>query len=418
MRRVALAALTAVAVLASGAAAAQSATTAAPAVVVATLDTGTNPFHPCFRRPGLEHPQQVAPSYPASSQPLPLTLADTYQKSLDASAATLQSIRPNTLYHVPGTNLSFYGGAGAATEFVDDDPNGGHGAQASSQIACGGSFGMAPDAQLVVLNGYDDNSPTNVGQMLRWVGAQPWIDVVHLNIQDLPGVLPWEEITALNETGKFVVIAAGNGVNGKSVAYPMELSSYNAPPGSLIAGANDNDGYTYYSNYNPHVVMDGVNTRAASGTSFDSTTFGGTSSASPRITGYVARVLADTRSRFGHTGEGLVTIPAGNPRPSTGPLSDGRLTSPELHEVVRKTADPNSHASKYDGGSGTATPNQPIPQPTPLPFAFYPKMGYGEVSEVTLPNALAVLAGDAPMPARPYEDRFYEASETLRNSGV
>ena len=55
-----------------------------------------------------------------------------------------------------------------------------------------------------------------------------------------------------------------------------------------------------------------------------------------------------------------------------------------------------------------------IPQPVGLPAAFYPKMGYGEVSEHTAPAALNVLLGKAPMPARPAEDAFYAASEELR----
>jgi len=107
----------------------------------------------------------------------------------------------------------------------------------------------------------------------------------------------------------------------------MELTDYNLPRGSLIAGANDNNGYTTFSNLNPHVVMDGVRTVAAAHNNFGTTTFGGTSSASPRITGYVARLLADVRRRTGHTGRGLVTIPPGRARPAAGPLSDGRLTA-------------------------------------------------------------------------------------------
>lgn len=410
--RRAVAALAVLAALLGGTAATASpskgkAPISGPAVVVATFDTGTNPFHPCFRRPGLQHPKQRTPGYPATSKPLRLTLGDDYDDSLDASEEVLHGIRPATLYHVPGTNLSFYGGPQAATELVDDYP---HGAQASSQIGCE-QFGLAPDAQLVILNWYDD--PTSQVKLLAWVAAQPWIDVVHLNIQHLPMplyaagtsvALGHPEIRRLITTGKLVVIAAGNGTY-----QPMELTHYNFPRGSLIAGANDNHGYTTFSNLDPHVVMDGVRTVAAAPDSFDTATFGGTSSASPRITGYVARLLADVRRHVGHTGRGLVTIPPGRSRPAAGPLSDARLTAAELHEVVRRTANPEPHASRFDGEAGTA-----IPQVNGLPFAFYPKMGYGEVSEHTLPSALAVLLGRQAMPERPHEDRFYAASESLR----
>lgn len=51
-----------------------------------------------------------------------------------------------------------------------------------------------------------------------------------------------------------------------------------------------------------------------------------------------------------------------------------------------------------------------IPEGT-LPFSFYPKMGYGEVSEHTVDQALAVLRGDEPMPAKPPAiGRKYETS--------
>ncbi|HVF04207.1 MAG TPA: S8/S53 family peptidase [Frankiaceae bacterium] len=379
-----------------------------PAVVVATFDTGTNPFHPCFRRPGLTHPKQQTPRYPAASRPLPLALRGTYAASLAASRRALEAIKPETLYHVPGTNLSFYGGPRADTEFVDDYP---HGAQASSQIACPG-YGLAPDAHLVVVNWYDDIGSR--GKLLAWAVAQPWIDVVHLNVQDIPTGLPDTDVAHAVASGKLVVIAAGNGVLGQGANYPMELSSYNAPRGSLIAGANDNDGYTVFSNLDPHVVMDGVGTRAAAPAGFGTVSFAGTSSSSPRTAGYAARLIADVRAMYGHTGTGLVTIPSGRRRPKAGPLADGKLTAAELHEVIRKTADPNPHPSAFDGTSGWPVGGVPLVQPMPLPFAFYPKMGYGEVSEHTVAPALAVLSGVAPMPVRPAEDSFYAASESLR----
>ena len=55
-----------------------------------------------------------------------------------------------------------------------------------------------------------------------------------------------------------------------------------------------------------------------------------------------------------------------------------------------------------------------MPQPVGPAVAFYPKMGYGEVSEHTLPAAFAVLNGTKALPARPVEDAHYAASEALR----
>ncbi|HEV2755988.1 MAG TPA: S8/S53 family peptidase [Actinomycetota bacterium] len=383
-------------------------------VVVATFDTGTNPFHPCFRRDwsGVKTPRDVVRNYPTSASPLPLKLLDGYTPSRKASERALKSIKGERLYYVPGTNLSFYGvGPQAHEQLVDDYP---HGSQASSQIACK-EFGLAPNVHLVILNWYHEQ--TSTAALVRWVAKQDWIDVVHFNIQDLPhpvvGGSP-EQMTLPISKDKMVVIAAGNGVGGFGASYPMELSQWNGPPGSLIAGANDNGGWSSYSNLDPHVVMDGCGTAAAESHGYGDTEFSGTSSASPRLTGYVARILGELRADLGHVwGRGLLTIPQGAPRPKTGPIADGKLTAAELHEVVRKTADPNPHESTYDG---LPCVDSTVPQPAPLPFAFYPKMGYGEVSEKTLADAVDVAAGRSPMPERPHEDAFYEQSETLRRT--
>lgn len=378
-------------------------------VVVATLDTGTNPFHPCFRR-GTERPRPKLLGYPKQAKPLPLSFLNDYESSLRASRPTLQAAKPRTLYFVPGTTLSFYSLAENAGDFlVDTLP---HGAQASSQIACE-EYGMGSNAHLVILNWYREGPNGAGARLIRWAADQPWIDIIHFNGQDYPIPVPLfkaRELSYAISKGKFVIIAAGNGVAGLGANYPMELSRYNGPPGSLVVGANDNGGWIAYSNLNPHVVMDGGATVAAAPAGFGDAEFSGTSSSSPRVAGYVARLLGELRAHFGHTGGGLLTIPAGSPRPSAGPLADGTLTAAELHEVVRKTADPNPHESVYDGSTSPFA----VPQPFPLPFAFYPKMGYGEISEKTIDLAFEVLAGAHSLPDQPQEDAFYASSEELR----
>lgn len=376
-------------------------------VVVATFDTGTNPFHPCFRRPGLASPSQVVPNFPTTATPLNLTFSGTYASSKTASTSAINAIQDRKLYYIPGTNLTFYGGSSAKSQLVDTYP---HGAQASSQIACD-DFGMGSNALLVILNWYYDvpEGP----ELIRWAADQPWIDIIHLNIQDFPLIVEdAPEVRYAISKGKLLVVAGGNGVFGQGASYPMELSKWNGPPGSLIAGANDNDGYTIYSNMDPHVVMDGIKTVAAHPSNFGSTSFSGTSSASPRLTGYAARIVGALRREFGHSGSGLVNIPTANPRPSSGPLTDGLLTVAELHEVIRKTANPNPHASYYDGAGGLGS-FWNAPQPFTSPVSMYAKMGYGEVSEHTITAAVDVAAGRMASPLRT-EDRFYEVSEAAR----
>lgn len=382
-----------------------------PHVVAATYDTGTNPFHPCFRRPDFQTPADAGDWFPADAKPLNLTFADTYSQSIKDNKEVLESIKKDTLYYVPGTNLLYYGDVDGPGSFVDRYP---HGAQASSQIGCA-EFGMAPEAFVVVLNWYTNLTAARRDALVRWSGDQAWIDVVHLNIQDTPNPLPASKDVGIEyviKKGKFVVIAGGNGVQGGGANYPMELSRYNGPAGSLIAGASDNDGYTSFSNLNPHVVMDGMGTRAAAPRNYESTSFGGTSSASPRITGYVTHLLYSLRVHFNYTGGsvGDVLMDLGATKMAKGPLADGKLTVAELHEVVRKTANPNPHASKWDGAKGNS-----IPQPVATPFAVYTKMGYGKVSEHTVGNAFNVTIGALGLPAR-QEDAFYERSEQFRKT--
>jgi hypothetical protein len=394
-----------------------------PYVVVATIDTGTNPFHPVWRRNQSRHPSTFIAGYPRSAKAVRLTFRPTFVASVAASREALRGFKGGALTWIPGTNI-----IGAWAHPTDklpvfdatttQEPSHSHGASASSQIA-GRGTGMSPDAWLVVMDRTADKGADVYranADALRWAADQSWIDIIHTNIQNsvpladetdpVANGYP-EAVEYAVSKGKIVVSAAGN-----YFAEPSETSPHAGPPGVFAAGADDNCGYADYSNLDPHVVMDGEGTVAADPVGFGTVPFGGTSSASPRVTGYIAELLLRIRrqvgQRTGMVGNALVVAPPSR-RPKTGPLADGTLTAAELLEVVRKTADPRPHASKYDGtSSGTCVPDAGSGP------AFYPKMGYGEVSEHTLPTALAVLTGQAPMPSRPVEDNFYAASEAAR----
>ena len=398
-----------------------------PHVVVATLDTGTNPFHPTWQRNEYRHPSAYIPGYPKTAASLDLTITDSFKESVAASKEELDGLKGAEFpVWVPGTNLiGLWAGADDMRPVFDvrnptDTGSHSHGAHASSQIS-GEGFGLSPDSYLVVMDRTSDGgrSPYEVNaEGLRWAADQPWIDIIHTNIQN-PVPLADEETLlfpgypeavryALSK-GKVVVSAGGN-----FWVEPTETSPHAGPPGVLVAGANDNCGYTDYANPDPHVVMDGYQTYSAAADSYEQDTFGGTSSASPRTTGYVAELLLRIRREYGYTGGirngALVTLPPAT-RPATGPLADGRLVAAEMHEIVRKTANPNPHESKWDGDQMIGLC---VPQPVDLPVAFYPKMGYGEISEHTIDLAFDVAVGRAEMPSRPVEDEYYKHSEELR----
>lgn len=380
-------------------------------LVVATLDSGTNPFHPCWRENAPATPHQVLPYLPPA-MPLPLQSKDTYEASLKANEALLSSVQDHTLYYIPGTRLLFYGLEHANEKLIDKSL---HGGQASSQIACD-RYAFGSDAFVLVLNYIDGESWTvQFPKTVAWVKDQPWVDIVHLNIQDQPQpqqfYADFSHLNALVDTGKFVIVAAGNGVAGLLVNYPMETSQYAGPPGTLIIGACDQDGWTVYSNMDPHVAADGEGTLAADPAGLGSVDFYGTSSASPRAAGYVSELLVSLRKALnitvGMQGTDLIrTTPL-----ASGPLQDGILTAAELHEVVRKTADAKLGPSRLDGN--TTLMYVPTVEDFPLNYA---KVGYGKLTEDTLEHALQVLLGTAPLPTRQTEDEIYNASETWRST--
>ncbi|MBW3664791.1 MAG: S8 family serine peptidase [Actinobacteria bacterium] len=396
-----------------------------PYVVVATLDTGANPFHPAWQRDQPYHPSRFLPGYPQGSEAIDLTIDPTsFEASVAASEAELSQLGPDLAWF-PGTNL-----VGARSAVGDSrpvfDPGGsshGHGAQASSQIA-GTELGMAPEAWVVILDRtVDGGSASDIyaanADLLRWAADQSWIDIIHTNIQNPVPLADGPNPAGYNghpdaveyavERGKLVVSAGGN-----FYAEPTETSPHAGPRGVLAAGAVDNCGYADYSNPDPHVAMDGYGTVSAAANSFGTATFGGTSSASPRTTGYAAELLLRIRRHVGDTAGfrdgALVVLDDEANWPETGPLSDGRLTALEFHEVIRRTADPHEHDSRWDGSQVILC----IPEVNPTPFAFYPKVGYGEVSEHTVGAAFDVAIGAAPMPQRPVEDALFAASEELR----
>jgi hypothetical protein len=392
--------------------------------VAATYDTGTNPFHPCFRRPAAPAPTEAIPEIAGTAQPLRLTFLDTYEESLAASQDAIDAMEPHTLYAIEGTNLLVYTGPNGGSDLVDTYP---HGANASSQISCTG-FGMAPESWLVIVNWYAyavGVEPLSAGELapleavMHWSAEQDWIDVIHLNIQRItPYPLPsgtQAEIARMVAAGKMVVIAAGNGFGNAGGHIPTESIDYYSIPGIVAAGANDGSDSAAFSNLDPHVVMDGCGTASAQPFSYESEGFSGTSSSSPRITGYVLELLRQLRAELGAdagtAGGVLVRLDTGQ-APVSGPLADGMLTVEELHEVIRKTADPTLAASRLDGDSCIFN----APRPVDAQGHDYHRIGYGKLSEHTLGHALAVLMGREPMPQRPVEDAYYLLSTTLRDA--
>jgi hypothetical protein len=386
-----------------------------PHVTVATFDTGTNPFHPAWKS-GRDAWSDL---WGLPSDTVNVTLAIGTDLAVDRAASSVELAKTNgepRLVLFKGTRLLGLADPADPSPILDDH---GHGAQASSQIA-GAGYGLADNAYVVAMDflGGEAQYGNFIKDQSKWVAQQEWIDIVHINY-GTPAPLPFTASSVVNllAAGKLVVVAGLNGLANGGPPYPTELGEISNVPGSLVAGANDQclQG-SYWSNLDPHVVMDGMGTVAGDHASYGNDSFAGTSSSSPRVAGYAAELLYQTRLAFGIK-EGmrdgaLVVLPNGTGRPTIGPLADGRLTAVELHEVIRKTARP-SHDSWMDGeaagGLGDCIESNAVTD-------SYPKVGYGEVSEHTLPDALAAILGERPMPIRPMEDWHFAASEATKQA--
>lgn len=395
-------------------------------VVVATLDTGVNPLHPTHRREGATaHPSTYLEGFPADAPAARLTMTDDFEADLEDSQEALEAFAEGFAW-VPGTQIigAWSGPGDEDPVFTGPDGTQYHGGPAASQIA-GAGYGFSEEALLLIM----DRSPqgasdpdSSIGSTnaagLRWAADQPWVDVIHTNIQNPVPLAPdagpfpgYADAVAYSVSMGKVVVSAG----GNFYALPTETSPHAGPSGVLVVGANDNcGGPTDFSNPDPHVVSDGYETVAADPDGYGEVSFGGTSSASPRVAGYVAELILRVRREVGHVGgitEGaLVLIADEAKRPAAGPLADGRLDAPEVHEIVRRTAEPDGHESRFDGGAGTCIPLLT----SNADGTWYAKMGYGEVSEHTIDLAVDVALGRTAMPERPGADRMYDASEELR----
>lgn len=401
-------------------------------VVIVDSDSGANVLHSAFRSENRAHPSTFLPGYPADTKAIEITVLPDWDASVEASTPTLSALRgTDEMFWIPGTKF-----IGLHAHPLDEvpvfDPRGSknvHGARTSSQAA-GIGYSYAPEAWLVSFDHQVDRPSdplppgANVapsvfemsGRTFRWAADQPWVDVIHValwNPQPLSPDLPSPvesyqpfagqaaDVAYAVAKGKFVAAAAGN-----THPEPSEFNSWSGPPGVLAVGANDNCGW-YTAAHNPDVVMDGGNTTAVDTGGFGNSTFGGTSGASSLATGYAAHLIYEARAALGHdpTQPGvLLALPQSAERPGQGPLADGQLTVLELHEVIRKTADPRSHPSRFDGGQRGCNDEQNL---SADPAFVFEHMGYGEISEHTLPHALAVLLGTEAMPVRS-EDQYYE----------
>lgn len=440
-----------------------AAVVAPPPVVVALIDSGINPYHPAFRdrTRADQHPSEYIPNYPDWIQPLRLTLdAPTMAAALEADAEVWATVRPGTLYWVPGTRIvgwiSFGAGGTRCDGIFPDVPpaNGplstgceertllddhGHGTMTASRAA-GEGTSLAPDARIVSIEGLGTRGVSFAAD-LGWVDVQSnsWGSLV-------PGVGSRAAIERAADR-QLVMFAAGNGTAFSGAApTPTETHSTRGR-GAIQVGAHDNGAMSPWSDAPAHLVADGYGGPIAQHDRLDpvapSTLACCTSAAAPYAAGAAAAILTDARALLGDQTPGISQDPGGGspiaaegtPVPNSPLLADGVFTLAEWKGLLLASAEARPLPGIHDGWQqflgGPTTPNRPEHGPgenpycllcvtAPIPWSAVPaqvpaylSIGYGATNERSVQLAGRVLRGLSPLPARAEEDAFFALDDQV-----
>lgn len=431
-----------------------------PQVVVALIDSGTNPYHQEFRRPELvDHPSTYLTGFPTAGvvqvdlcfyDPVTRTVAQSACPTSAATAAAEDvaewqqfSVSPTTatgagqgtIAWFPGTNvlLVSFNHAGDARYPGLDGALGagdGHGTWTSSNVG-GRTTGTCPECIFVMIEG---DSVAGIEAAYQWAANQPWIDVitssVSIGLIGL-GANPADFFDATSaatqsavQNGKIVFEAAGNGVANFGLAPTSTFLYANSNPWTIPVGCSaEHTGQPCgYHDFPNAVTASGVARQSADINTFSGTTdVGGTSFLSPSTAGVTARALFAARAALNDLEEGpsagdgsLLRVGSGAAAPAVGPFANGKLSKLELEEALFKTA----RRGVLPEVPTYLTPNSEIPN-TPLGFV---KEGFGNVYRgdwgVGHPTNLstwsssaevaAVLLGQKPLPNRWFEEQWWE----------
>jgi hypothetical protein len=264
--------------------------------------------------------------------------------------------------------------------------------------------GTDPNVLLVLVTSADQ-------QAWEWVARQPWIDFVEASYLSVNGATTvggghtpsaqeatceqGPSVRRLTQHGRAVFVAQGNTEQVGQLEPPSGL------PGVVHVGGVNDVGRTWLPGdpspdqaislstpTRPYDIGELYSFPSLAAASLNGTvTFGGTSGATPRLTGDAAQLLAfarqilrtpaDTPAR-----QDLAWLGPGGRRPARGPLADGRLTAEELTRLLYQTAQP---AESVEG-------------------ARFPLEGYGAYNADAVARAAQVLAGKAVLPMRAKDD--------------
>lgn len=372
---------------------------ALPAVVVADIGPGVNPYHLEFRRPAWTQPPSLRiPGLPGDLAPLRLTFGDDYEASRAADEATWKGYEDERLYWVPGTNLLLY--TMRPWEFrPDGEARTIHGTASAAAVNA-----VCPECYILIFQ----DSQSIDGEPVRRIAAQmPWVDLVVST--NLPG--PYDPTStahadatrALWDAGRLYVSFAGNtpvsGLGGVPFAVPFHEVDY--PPWVvMVGGVHSACSATEASAGKPtEFVGDFTQVLAATETVEGTRALSGTSFATPQVAGAFGRALLAVRQAVPQ-GSAEGSLWRTDARPESA-LDDGVLTQAELRSAMASAAR-YFETTVFTPGCGSAF-GLPVDPPTALPPSPTPwiETGWGYVHGPEADLAAAILLGEAAAPGKP-----------------
>lgn len=375
-------------------------------IVIAVIDSGTNPYLSIFDAEGAE----LSPWVPVPFDEVAITSEGSMRHRMLRDAAILDALAPSALYHFHGTRLWGISFDRALEDYPQNIDSSRHGIGTTYLAAREAPHAIIVSVQVSLQFCLEDpscNLDPSVADAMEWVSAQDWIDVVSVSIgitanaPDPKVIHPEAEryaraTAAAAASGKIVATAAGN------EAAPSITSYLVGPPWIIAVGGLERNasGESPFSGKLVDVTanMSDIVPLDHSGE------FGwrtGTSIATPIVAGTLAKALHEIRQE----------LPDYSPR-------DGRLRA-----ALNASAAPVA-ATDWD-------PTLPgrAPLPEDLVFASLPvvapmQVGWGYVdSSLASEIARRVLDEDRKMPSEKsahsaFQERWQAGREAYWNAQI
>ncbi len=354
----------------------------APRAIVGIPDSGINPYHEAFHRPGLtQHPCTYLEGFPCDVEKLPLSVGehDDHEAGLEADEHLWESVEEGTVYWIPETNIV----AAACHEHERDDRDwgacildaDGHGTAAASSVVT-----ENPRALLAIEHGGpqlstldDAGIPVDV-RSISWQSHEPTLDP--------------------EKGAPLYVIAAGN------EPWSTLMDGWSGHPSHIAVGGGYADGWTQEAEAakQPDVVShycrpvahheDTSAWREACGTSFSA----------PTVAGALSKAILEVREETGYTG-GL----------------QGNTVDPIAGVTVQDVRDAMNRTATYEPEPRFGNQGQGIPLQEEAPWLNWGWGFYdGRSVDETVEHLLRPDEGTSkPDPARSYMQAQQTVRETL-----